>query len=439
MDGLPARPEFHFTPNQGWINDPYCLTFHNGQYHLFFQYVPDSLVWAPNCHWGHATSPDLVSWIEHPLVLAPGDGDDGVWSGSMAIDDGQATIFYTSVQLTNLNNGRVRTATPTDDTWEHWTKGDIVVTAPAELDLVAFRDPFVFRDGDQWRMLVGTGLTGTDVTGPVAAASSFSSTDLRQWSFDGLAAQRPGSLREPTWTGSLWECPQIFQIEDRHVLITSVWEDDVLHYVAYGIGHYADGRFEADSWNRLTYGTSYYAPSFFRDRDGNPGLIFWMRGVLDAENGRASALSVPHLLTLDGDQLRSQPHPDLRRHAGPPGASNSRETLPTSQAHLIDWTPQTGAHLALTRDGSTVLGLHQRADELVITTPAQTLALPGHGPITILLDGPATEVFTQAGPYAIGTTSDPATTLTLTGDPTISTVTVITLQRDRPDPDHRPA
>lgn len=116
MDGLPARPEFHFTPNQGWINDPYCLTFHNGQYHLFFQYVPDSLVWAPNCHWGHATSPDLVSWTEQALVLAPGDGDDGIWSGSMAIDDGQATIFYTSVQLTNLNNGRVRTATPTDDT-----------------------------------------------------------------------------------------------------------------------------------------------------------------------------------------------------------------------------------------------------------------------------------------------------------------------------------
>ena len=57
----------------------------------------------------------------------------------------------------------------------------------------------------------------------------------------------------------------------------------------------------------------------------------------------------------------------------------------------------------------------------------------------ILLDGPATEVFTQAGPYAIGTTSDPATTLTLTGDPTISILTVSTLQRDRPDPDHRPA
>lgn len=416
MVGLPVRPEFHFTPNHGWINDPYCLSYHQGQYHLFYQYVPDSLVWAPNCHWGHATSPDLVSWTEHPLVLAPGDGDDGIWSGSMAIADGQATIFYTSVQLTNLNNGRVRVATPTDDTWDHWTKGEILVTAPPELDLVAFRDPFVFRDGEQWRMLVGTGLKG-----PIAAASSFSSADLHHWTFDGLAASRPGTEVEPTWTGSLWECPQIFEIDGRHVLVTSVWEDDVLHYVAYGIGHYTDGRFEADAWHRLTYGTSYYAPSFYRDRNGDPGLIFWMRGVLDETNGRASALSVPHLLTLDGDQLRTRPHPDLRLHAGRPMASDTPRTLPPGDAHLIDWTAEAGTHLDLTQGGRSVLALHQTSDGLNITTPTQSVTLPAVGPVTILIDGPTTEIFTAAGPYAIGSTPNPAvTTVTTDADLTIT-------------------
>ena len=46
MSTLPDRPEFHFTPTKGWINDPYGLVFRGGVYHLFFQYVPDSVTWA---------------------------------------------------------------------------------------------------------------------------------------------------------------------------------------------------------------------------------------------------------------------------------------------------------------------------------------------------------------------------------------------------------
>ena len=171
MTSLPDRPEFHFTPTKGWINDPYGLVFHGGVYHLFFQYVPDSVTWASNCHWGHATSRDLVSWVEQDPAIAPGEDDDGIWSGSLAVDsNGDASIFYTSIELSDVSRGRVRLATPQDKDWRTWQKGDIVVQAPDELDVVAFRDPFVFRDGNQWRMLVGTGLTGG-----VAAASSFSS------------------------------------------------------------------------------------------------------------------------------------------------------------------------------------------------------------------------------------------------------------------------
>ena len=277
MTSLPDRPEFHFTPTKGWINDPYGLVYRGGMYHLFFQYVPDSLTWASNCHWGHAISPDLMSWVEQAPAITPGEDDDGIWSGSIAVDDnGDASLFYTSIKQPNSSRGRVRRATPLDEDWGRWQKDDIVVQVPEQLDVVAFRDPFVFRDANQWRMLVGTGLTGG-----VAAASSFSSNDLRTWKFDGLAAQRSGTERQPVWTGTLWECPQIFTIDGRHVLVTSVWEDDVLHYVAYGVGSYEDGIFTADTWGQLTYGTSYYAPSFYRDRDGRPGLIYWMRGVLD--------------------------------------------------------------------------------------------------------------------------------------------------------------
>ena len=57
-----SRPAFHFTAHSGWINDPLGLTFHGGQYHLFYQHIPGATDWAPQCRWGHATSADLLTW-----------------------------------------------------------------------------------------------------------------------------------------------------------------------------------------------------------------------------------------------------------------------------------------------------------------------------------------------------------------------------------------
>ncbi|MDQ0679817.1 beta-fructofuranosidase [Arthrobacter pascens] len=312
MNAHETRPAFHFTAAEGWINDPLGVTWKDGQYHLFYQYVPGRTTWASNCHWGHATSPDMIAWTEQSVAVAPGEGDDGIWSGSIATGpDGGATMFYTSVTEPDIGIGTVRTATPDDASWNSWTKGAKLMTAP-DAGVLAYRDPFVFRDGGQWRMFVGAGLEGG-----TAAAVSYSSPDLSQWTLDGIAAQRSGTEMDPVWTGTMWECPQLIEIDGSHVLVTSIWEDDVLHYVAYGVGSYSDGQFIARSWGQLTYGKSYYAPSFFRDRDGAQSLIFWVRGVISPEGQWASALSIPHTLTLDGDTLAAAPHADLATYSRP--------------------------------------------------------------------------------------------------------------------------
>ena len=101
-----TRPALHFTAKTGWINDPLGLTYHEGRYHLFFQYVPGQTEWAPGCYWGHAVSEDLLTWTECEPVLEPDNGDGGCWSGSLVVnDEGEATIFYTSVQLDDLDVG----------------------------------------------------------------------------------------------------------------------------------------------------------------------------------------------------------------------------------------------------------------------------------------------------------------------------------------------
>jgi beta-fructofuranosidase len=232
-------------------------------------------------------------------------------------------------------------------------------------------------------MLVGTAIVGGD-----AGASSFVSDDLDSWSFDGLAATRSTTETDPVWTGALWECPQIFTIDGRDVMVTSVWQDDELHYVAYAIGTFVDGRFDATSWGRLTYGESYYAPSFFRDRDGLPCLISWMRGAYDAEAGRASALSVPHVLRIDGDTLVAAPHPAIAHVS-----ASARTGIAVGE----EWT-------ASSADGTLIF--RRELDSVVCTWRGEETVVPaGNGEVQVLVDGETAELFTGAALFGVGSSS----------------------------------
>ena len=385
------RPRFHFTAESGWINDPHGITWRDGRYHLFYQYVPGSQVWAPNCHWGHATSTDMFAFEHLPVALAPGDGDDGIWTGSLVTDEaGNSTIFYTSVVQPGIGIGRVRSATPVDDGWVEWRKGAVVAGPPAGLDIVAYRDPFVFRDGERWRMFLGAGLAdGT------ATALSYTSADLAAWEYEGIAAQRSTSETRPVWTGALWECPQLFELDGRHVIVSSVWDDDVLHHVAYGIGSYQDGKFSAETWGRLSYGGSYYAPSFFRDAEGRPSLTFWLRHVEDADAGWASAHSVPHTLTLEGDTLVATPHDGLLSYRGTPSNTGEVDGLAADAV----WSG--GSRLEIRSGDAAVATLTLDDATLTLAVGTESWEMPHDGStVRVILDGPALEVSTSAGVMA---------------------------------------
>ncbi len=77
-------PSLHLRPRRNWINDPTGLVLHNGSYHVFHQYNPNSAKWG-DMHWGHFRSADLINWQEEPVALAPtqgGEDADGVFSGN---------------------------------------------------------------------------------------------------------------------------------------------------------------------------------------------------------------------------------------------------------------------------------------------------------------------------------------------------------------------
>ncbi len=148
----PHRPRYHFLPPAHWMNDPNGLIQWRGKYHLFYQHHPYGPLWA-NMHWGHAVSSDLVHWEHLPIALAPTPGSpdqDGVYSGCAVDNDGVPTIIYSGVrgkdQLVCL-----ATADGDDEnlvTWRKWPGNPVIPERPANLDILQYRDPSVWREAD---------------------------------------------------------------------------------------------------------------------------------------------------------------------------------------------------------------------------------------------------------------------------------------------------
>lgn len=398
------RPSYHFTSQQGWINDPLGLTFHGGQYHLFYQHVPDAADWAPQCRWGHATSEDLLTWEPGPLALEPGEGDGGCWSGSIATDpSGQTAMFYTSVDDDAFEIGRARMARPapgSSSSWEHWVKGPVVAELPPGEESVAFRDPFVFHDGTCWRMVIGSGRPdGT------ALAYSWTSEDLSAWRYDGIFASRHSSETDGVWTGSVWECPQTVRVGEKWALLVSVWEPVRPHYEAYALGDIVDGRFIAQTrWQRLTYGPSYYAGAAYHDKDGNPGMVYWMRNVADPAAGWAGAHSIPNQLALVGDRLEIRLPLSLtvRRGLGRPLAALQERPMTVGGAFDVDWS-HCGS-LSLDEGVRNVFRLERaqgaEGGTLTATSDLGQWSVPCSGPVRVVVDGPIVEIIGSFGALA---------------------------------------
>lgn len=384
-----TRPLLHFTAETGWINDPHGLTFHNGEYHLFFQYVPGAAVWAPGCHWGHAVSSNLFDWVARPVALAPGDGDDGIWTGCLVNDPAGARIFYTSAVLPDLGHARIRVATPVDDAWDEWVKGDVVINFPDLPGLHSFRDPVVFRDGDVWRMTVGAGFEGG-----IGAALAYSSPDLDSWTYDGIMAERSTTETEGVWSGSMWECPQLFDASGRTSMVVSVWEDNNLYYTATATGDRNGAELTDLTWSQLSFGPSMYAPTVFIDKAGRTCILFWLRDVADVDAGWAGAHSVPYELGVEGGRVVAVPHRDLfDRHTTWSGSAVAWDA---------DWRPASDGKLSVLSDSGELATLAVGAGELTITAGTVSTVMPFvGGAIRVIVDARVIEVETDGRVAAI--------------------------------------
>jgi beta-fructofuranosidase len=311
----PHRPIYHFMPEANWLNDPNGLIQWQGRYHMFYQYNPHGPFHA-TIHWGHAVSDDLVHWKHLPIALEPspdGPDRDGCWSGCAVDNNGVATLIYTGVR------GQAQlccVATSTDDllrTWEKYAGNPVIPAPPQDLELVAYRDHSVWKEGDNWYQIIGAGIEGVGGT-----ALLYRSTDLLTWEYLHPILVGNRTETKPLATGDMWECPTLFILNDKHVLIVSVWTDRKPAYCAYFVGDFTEQRFTPEHLAMLDNGGSFYAPQTLLDNQGRRLMWGWLQEQCSEEAQRqagwSGVMSLPRLLTVSPDgKLAQAPVPELQK------------------------------------------------------------------------------------------------------------------------------
>lgn len=310
---MPDRPRFHIRPDAGWLNDPHGLAFLDGTYHVFFQYNPHAPV-HDRIHWGHVTSPDLLTWTQQPVALVPrphGPDAGGCWTGCL-VPDGPV-IAYTACDAGGQATTVLAHPTdPTDPALSTWRAEDTPVVGPVRLPGVTdVRDPFVFSaHGHRWAVQGA----GSDTGG--ASVLVWQVDDLHRWDFRGTLVDVGDPVLGAVAPSQVWECPNLVRIGDDWVLLVCDLRHDGSHQMlgaVWAVGDVlADGdglRFVARTAGRLDEGTSLYAPQVLDDRAHDRVLLIgWARelGLDDAAvaaQGWQGVLTLPRVLTVTDDTL----------------------------------------------------------------------------------------------------------------------------------------
>ena len=308
----PFRPQFHFSPEKKWMNDPNGMVFYKGTYHLFYQYFPDDIVWGP-MHWGHATSKDLIHWKHHKIALFP-DKLGLIFSGSAVIDinntSGLGTIenppmiaIFTYHNMEIEKAGKINTQSQglaySLDEGETWTKykGNPII---GNKSLKDFRDPKVFWNPETklWNLTLVAG----------DHAQFYSSKNLIDWTYMSQFGKKIGAH------GGVWECPDLFKLKienstsQKWVLLISInpGAPNGGSGTQYFVGDYDGKSFKTDQkdikW--VDYGTDNYAGVTYNDAPNNERIfIGWMSNWLYARNTPTknwrSAMTLPRKLSLE--------------------------------------------------------------------------------------------------------------------------------------------
>ncbi|MDX2249663.1 MAG: GH32 C-terminal domain-containing protein [Bacteroidia bacterium] len=310
------RPRYHAIPSAAWTNEPHGLVKHNGKYHIFYQKNANGPYWS-QINWGHQSSTNLISWKEESPVIWPQPGYDqfGIWSGDCVIDNnGNPVAIYTGVDGAKAS---MCIATGNNDLtlWQKNPGNPIISGTPPPYVTMDFRDPYLWKEGNNWYMVIGSGLVSS-VSG--GTAFLYRSTDLYNWTYI-----RPFLIGQPSIdnAGIFWEMPVVQKFGSKYLfLVNKVPEPpnkpaDALYWT----GTFQNEKFTPDyiSPKKLELMSHFLSPSVTTDSLGRVIAIGIIPDQLPPaeqfENGWANLYSLPRVWNLspDGQTLEQAPLPEL--------------------------------------------------------------------------------------------------------------------------------
>ena len=345
-------PRFHVTGGIGWINDPNGFSLYQGEYHLFYQYNPYDVYWD-TMHWGHVKTRDFIRWERLPCALAPDKAydKDGCFSGSaVELQDGRHLLMYTGVSKTDDEQEFQTQCLAFGDgiDYEKYEKNPVITAEllPPDGSATHFRDPKITQADGKFRVVAGN--LCSDGNGAVLL---FESEDAIHWRRIGTVASSENRL------GRMWECPDLFRLDGKDVLIVSPQEmrTEGMEFL-YGnttlclIGALGeDGSLARETEQTIDYGLDFYAPQTVLTADGRRVIIAWMQYWNSVEVRPIDTLpffgqmTLPRELNVRDGRLIQHPVRELENYHGARIAYtdvpvSEKTTLPDVKGRSLDLT-----------------------------------------------------------------------------------------------------
>ncbi len=350
------RPAFHATPTIGWMNDPNGFSFYKGECHLFYQYHPYSVEWGP-MHWGHLKTKDFIRWERLPCALAPDEEYDasGCFSGgAVELPGGRQLLMYTGVRRRHNAEGFLEdvqtqcVAIGDGVDYEKWGGNPVLdgKDLPEGGSTIDFRDPKVWRDKDGAYYAVIGNRTG-DGSGSILL---YRSADGLNWAFVRTLERCRNQY------GRMWECPDFFHLDGKHIILTSPQDMTPIgleFHAGNGTlclmgGYDPETGFTRERVQAIDYGLDFYAPQTLEAPDGRRILIAWMQnwdtaGAKPFHCRWFGQMTLPRELSIENGRLYQRPvreletyrrSPVVHRHILISGEAN----LPGIQGRTLDMT-----------------------------------------------------------------------------------------------------
>lgn len=306
--------KFHLEMPKGLVNDPNGLCYHQGKYQIFFQWNPFGCE-HKHKHWAYTQTTDFINYTKPQIALAPIDkfDKDGCYSGSARNKNNKLEIIYTANLKDEQNIRYPRQVLVKQNDDGEFIKEKIIIDTVPEGYTTHFRDPYIFAKNN--RSFIILGAQRENLTG---CALIYEEID-ENWIFRGeLKTQL-------TDFGYMWECPNLFTIDDKDILVfcpqglkAQKYQYQNLYQAGYLIGQFNPDtlEFTHGEFHEFDMGFDFYAPQVLVHENRHI-LIGWV-GMPDKlqdyptiNDGWVHSLTLPRELILKNDKLYQRPISEL--------------------------------------------------------------------------------------------------------------------------------